>query len=130
MEIIRSAEIAYEMGKYCSTIGTKLLQKVPPSAHPVDYYVNKINQNKKSLYLSPTNPIEIGKIINNLKNKPSCGHDQMSNVLLKWLCPVVSEPLSIIFNKSLSGGEFPELMKLSDVIPLYKSKERYLCSNY
>ena len=42
----------------------------------------------------------------------------------------MSKPLSIIFNKSLATGEFPHEMKKADVIPLYKTKERYLVNNY
>ena len=40
------------------------------------------------------------------------------------------EPLSIVFNKSMTEGIFPDSMKLADMVPLYKSKERYLLNNY
>ena len=50
--------------------------------------------------------------------------------MLKWLCPSIVSPLTIVFNKSLEEGVFPDQMKLSDVIPLYKNKERYLCNSY
>ena len=124
IEVTRSEEIANVMGNYYSTIGLNLYNKVPPSTKNIDYYVNKINQSDKSLYFSPTSIAEVEKFIMKLKNKPSSGHDQISNVMLKWLCPVVSGPLAIIFNKSLTEGVFPDIMKLSDVIPLYKSKEK------
>ena len=42
----------------------------------------------------------------------------------------MSNPLSIIFNKSLEEGVFPEDMKLADVVPLFKSKDRNECTNY
>ena len=130
IEITRSDEIARAMGNYYSTIGLKLYNKVPDSTKPIESYINKINQNEKSLYLTPTTTAEIEKLIMKLKNKPSSGHDQISNVMLKWLCPVVSGPLSIIFNKSLTEGVFPDIMKFSDIIPLYKNKERHYCNNY
>ena len=130
IEVTRSDEIARAMGDYYSTIGLKLYNKVPNSTKPIESYINKINQNEKSLYLTPTTAAEIEKLIMKLKNKLSSGHDQISNVMLKWLCPVVSGPLSIIFNKSLTEGVFPDTMKFSDIIPLYKNKERYLCNNY
>ena len=34
-----------------------------------------------------------------------------------------------IFNDSISMGIFPEIMKLADVVPLYKVKERFLETN-
>ena len=35
----------------------------------------------------------------------------------------------MIFNQSLSTGEFPNLMKLAEVVPLYKGKEFDLVIN-
>ena len=35
-----------------------------------------------------------------------------------------------VFNKSMSMGEFPSIMKLAVVVPLYKGKEQYLENNY
>ena len=43
---------------------------------------------------------------------------------------VISEKLASLFNLSMSNGVFPEKMKLAEVVPLYKSKERYLTCNY
>ena len=39
-------------------------------------------------------------------------------------------PLSIIFNKSLSEGKFPDKMKLADTVPLHKGKDRGIVDNY
>ena len=36
----------------------------------------------------------------------------------------------LIFNKSIQEGVFPEEMKKADVIPLFKSKEKFLVNNY
>ena len=43
---------------------------------------------------------------------------------------MLSEKLASLFNLSMSAGVFPEMMKLAEVVPLYKSKERFLTSNY
>ena len=58
------------------------------------------------------------------------GYDDISNVLLKKLIVVTKEPLCIVFNKSLTTGQFPDLLKIAKVQPLYKSGERYLADNY
>ena len=36
----------------------------------------------------------------------------------------------IVFNKSITQGIFPDVMKLADVIPLYKGKEKDEVINY
>ena len=71
------------------------------------------------MYFTPTNEIEISKIINQLPNKKSYGYEKISNCLLKELCPVITGPLSIAFNKSQENGVFPTLMKDADTVPLF-----------
>ena len=83
-----------------------------------------------SLYLSPTNEKEIKNLIQSLPNKNSSGYDNISNVLLKKISPAILTPLTIVFNSSLSEGEFPQQMKLAEVVPLYKNNCMSLPSNY
>ena len=49
---------------------------------------------------------------------------------MKEIIGYIVEPLSHIFNQSIQNGEFPDSMKLADVVPLYKNKKHYLESNY
>ena len=69
---------------------------------------------------------EVERIIKRLPNKQSCGHDKISNMMLKKLHEALSYPLTSIFNQSISQGIFPNMMKVAEVIPLYKGKERNL----
>ena len=43
---------------------------------------------------------------------------------------VLSEPLSIVFNKSISSGVYPDSFKLADVTPLYKTGPKNESANY
>ena len=104
--------------------------KIPNSKNNISYYINKIPRNKQSLYLQPTSKEEVTRLINNLKNKGSSGYDNISNILLKRLQSSITEALVIMFNKSLETGIFPSKMKRANVYPLFKSKERYLPTNY
>ena len=65
---------------------------------------------------------EVEQIIEQLPNKTSHGHDGLSNMLLKDLKTGILFPVCKIFNQSISEGIFPSLMKLAEVIPLYKGK--------
>ena len=121
--------IANEFCDFFSTIGAKLSNKIPTSSVPYGEYLSGI-WSQKSFFLSPTDEHEIAKIILGLKNKYSTGYDEMSNVLLKKLIPEICHPLSVIFNKSLSEGIVPKAMKLADVLPIFKSKDSSVCSNY
>ena len=65
-----------------------------------------------------------------LKPKKSTGHDNVSTYLLKSIDEQVSTPISILINKSLETGVFPDSLKLAKVIPIYKAKARENLSNY
>ena len=80
--------------------------------------------------MSPCTESEIAKLISQLPAKMNSGHDNISNALLKAIGPYILVPLSKIFNESLSLGTFPDIMKLAEVVPLNKSKEKYLETNY
>ena len=70
------------------------------------------------------------RIIDSLKPKTSTGVDCISNILLKFVKNVISEPLTIIINQMLNVGVFPDLLKISKVIPIYKKEEDTIFSNY
>ena len=69
-------------------------------------------------------------LITALRNKISSRYDNVNNVLLKQIKLNIVKPLAIIINKSFSEGKFPHAMKLADVYPLFKSKERTEPNNY
>ena len=51
-------------------------------------------------------------------------------MILKSMIEAISLPLYRIFNQSILEGRFPDLMKLAEVVPLYKSKEMDIIVNY
>ena len=83
-----------------------------------------------SLVLRSTTQNEIECIIMGLQSKTSCGYDKISNNLLKNLFRCLSYLLLIIFNQSISECVFPDLMKIAEVIPLYKANDRDAIINY
>ena len=125
-----SSGITNNLCKYFANIGENLSSKIPKPRKPINEYLTKIERNEKSLFLRPTSEQEIIKIIEMLPNKNSSGYDNISNILLKKLKHSILKPLNIIFNKSITSGIFPEKMKLADVFPLHKGKERFLPTNY
>ena len=122
--------IANEFGKFFSNIGKNYAEKIPDPIHNRNHYLGKIEMECRSIYLEPTTAMEINRLIDKLPNKTSSGYDNVNNVLLKQLKTELLEPLTIIFNNSLSSGKFAKQMKTAIVVPLYKSKERELVNNY
>ena len=72
----------------------------------------------------------VSMVIKRLKNKFSYGLDGISNFLIKNCSEVLSKPLTLIINQTLTSGIFPEKLKSSKVIPIFKSGEVSCISNY
>ena len=125
-----SKKIANEFAEHFANIGKKMAKEMKSSKKNISEYLKKIHVSSKSIYFYPVTETEINRLITNLPNKTSSGHDNISNVLIKDLKNLLLHPLNIIFNKSLTEGVFPEPMKRADVIPLHKGKRHDLKTNY
>ena len=130
VNVYNAKKISNSFTKYFSDVGEKFANKIPASTKSISEYLKLMGSNTKSIFLQPTDENEIRKIAFDLPSKASCGHDRVSNVLLKEIITHIAEPLCLIFNQSILTGEFPDDMKLAEVVPLYKSKEHYNESDY
>ena len=128
--IEQSKEIANALANYFANIGKTLSNNLPKAQNSIKTYLDKIPRCPVSMYLSPTCSTEIDQIIRSMQNKKSSGYDNISNQMLKWLRPVITKPLSIIFNKSLEHGVFPNSMKIAEIVPLHKRGDETQCNNY
>ena len=70
------------------------------------------------------------KELRSLKRKKASGADDIPPGLLKDASSVLAEPLAFIINLSLRTGTVPSDWKVAKVIPLYKSGDSALESNY
>ena len=88
------------------------------------------NKSNLNMFLSPTDPYEVAKLIDSLKHKNSSGHDGLTSALIKDIKNDIAIPLTILINKSLNTGIVPELLKTAKVIPIYKAKDKEQLNNY
>ena len=63
---------------------------------------------------------DIRDAIDELSPNASAGPDGIPAILLKKCRDVLSQPLEILWKKSMENGEIPEIFKLAHVCPLLK----------
>ena len=124
------SEITNGFCTHFASVGKTYAENVANSSVPVETYIDKIKNSGDSLYMQPTDPAEIKALILLLPSKTSSGFDDISNILLKQIHASILTPLTIIFNKSMNIGIFPDLMKRADITPLHKSKLECDTNNY
>ena len=122
--------ICNRFAKYFANVGEKFAAKIPAPTKSAHDYLKLLQNSQSSLFLNPTDVKEIITLVSQLPNKSSSGHNNISNILLKKLIHQIAPVLVEVFNKSMTMGEFPTVMKLAEVVPLYKSKESFLETNY
>ena len=122
--------ISDRFAKYFAGVGKEFAEKIPKATQSITAYLKLLQSNKSSLFLEPTCKKEVKRIVSTLPAKTSSGHDNISNILLKEIIDPLANILVDVFNKSMATGIFPSIMKLAEVVPLYKSKEHYLENNY
>ena len=74
---------------------------------------------------------DVQAVLQHLDTSKAVGPDLVHNKLLLAAGPIIIEPLTFLFNKSLTQGIFPDCWKIAHVTPIYKLKgEKSNCSNY
>ena len=94
--------------------------KVDPLAY-TKKFLNDKNVPGFDLQFRVVSEYEVERVIDNLKNTTSTGHDDINVVAVKQMKDSILTSLTYFINLSLRTGEFPDIWKLAKVIPLWKN---------
>lgn len=87
-------------------------------------------RNEKSIFFGPLSDNEVIKHINSLKNGTSTGEDGIPVSLLKTNHVYLMKPLKHLINSIFNTGIYPKIFKNSIIIPIHKSGDKKLKTNY
>ena len=118
--------IVNEFNKYFTNIGQNPNAKLIQTVHDPTHY---INNNPANFFCTPTCHTEI---INNYSNnsKKSGGYDNIDPNIIRHVIPQIANQLAHIFNSSFTMGIVPRKLTIVKAIPLYKSENPELFTNY
>ena len=121
-------KIANTFNRYFVNVAENLSKQIQkPNTEFQDYLKNP---NMHSLFLKETTPHEISIIIANFDQNKSSDIYEISPKIIKQAGPALSNLLTIISNKSIKEGIFPDALKVSKILPLHKSDSVFEVSNY
>ncbi|CAH2299605.1 Hypothetical predicted protein [Pelobates cultripes] len=133
-------DVANAFNNYFVGCSTALIARLINDTHPETTNVDQVTLNLQrpnidkfifSLFFRPVPIISvIKKHLNNLKIKNQSGPDQIPAMLLKLSAPAIAKPVSTLINESLVSGYIPKLWKTARVVPIHKSGDTTLVSNY
>ena len=87
------------------------------------------NKNSNLLFLTPSCPQEVFNVIDKLKSKKSRTID-VHTVFIKYANSVIFKFLSDMFNVCLSKDTYPDLLRIAEVLPIFKKGVRNKMTNY
>ena len=123
-------DISEEFNNFFTNIGQSISNDVTPTSTNPESYINDFDSSKTKFNLGNTGQIHVMDIIKSFESKASLDIDGVSLKLIKFVAYEVSRPLSHIFNLSLEKGIFPENLKSSRTVPIFKCGDPKLCDNY
>ena len=104
----------------------RVLYQTPETSISI-YYRKKI---ERTFFLSPINTAELLREIKSLNPQKVYGADGIGAKIILLGPDVFANNLTTIFNKALEIGEYPTLLKMATVIPLYKKGQKCQTNNY
>ena len=120
-------QISNGFNSFFVNIGPSLAKKIPSDSRSPTIFMRDRVVN--SMVLENVLSNEVVAIVKNLKEGGS-GWDCISASIVKTTYRDFIEPLTHIFDLSISQGVFPNELKVARVVPLFKSGNSMVLSNY
>ena len=102
----------------------------PPSNDPLQTLQKLMETRTCTFHLQPVHPDEVLKVVKEMKMSKSTGLDNIDARTLKLVILDILPALTHVINLSITNLEFPDLWKLSKVIPLLKKDDPLNPKNY
>ena len=93
-------------------------------------YHNEISSFDFTLHLEDCNAVDFFRFIASLKVKNSGDIFENCNFFLKKLNPAICDWIAMLVNQCFLTGNFPEILKTSKIIPIYKTGKANDVNNY
>ena len=124
---IDDQDIANNLNDFFSTVGSDLVSSFTVN----DDYKNYLPpSNLNSFFFHEIKAAELLAELLSLKDKKSMGPDSLSPFLVKVARNFILKPLLHIFNRAAIVGCFPDKLKQSKVMPIFKKGAKNICTNY
>ena len=123
--------VAEKFNGYFSSIASNIKSQISArqTFDPGGFQQHLLGSPSQSMYVEPTNAIEVQKIICSLKNKATLD-SKIEPLKAANTCSTFSVALAKVINTSFSNGIFPQALKMASVVPIHKDGSKLDVKNY
>ena len=127
-EYTNSFDIAEKLNAYFSTINGERISDSCPGVD--DNFANYLGGDYgDSFVFNQVTPNNIYKKISSLTNKP-CHINVFHDRIYKFIVDIISPVFSVLVNRSITSGIFPDNLKKARVVPIFKGGDSSYMKNY
>ena len=121
------ASISNAINKYFCNVPTELASSLPKA----DRHFASFMKGKKCMFrFTKVSEVEVFLLLESIDCKKSFGYDKIHPLLLSSAALEIFRPVTYIINLTLKQGIFPDSLKITKVIPIFKQGSRSSCGNY
>ena len=123
-------EIANIMNNFFANVGEETAKKIPHTdKKPMSYLDDDPSEKiaEKFLYCDQE---QVEKIIKQMKPKNNDMANSISMKIIRECREVLSHSLTLLLNESIEKDTFPDILKIAEVVPLYKKGSKKEATNY
>lgn len=111
---------AHDLNSHFVNVANYLVNNLPSTNSTLKDMLARVPWRESSLFLGPVTPSEVFNVIMSLKNKSGLDYYGMNAALLKFVGDLIARPLSSVLNSCITEGCFPQVLKISMVVPIHK----------
>lgn len=121
---------ANRFNKYFSSVADTIIGNVGLLSHNSSYFLKFLPPMNCSFFLFPVTEYEVFSTINSLKRSSAVDAFELNDIMLKKSVELLVGPLTLLINSSFTQGIYPDIFKISKVVPLYKKGDTDVIGNY
>lgn len=120
-----------ELNDFFVNVPNLIKSSIPPVDVSFTDYLTDLNSTPTSLFsFKHATYIKVRDIIKGLKNKKSKDYYDLTVDLLKSVVDIIVYPLTKLINQCIDEGVYPDALKISRVIPIFKKGSKTEMNNY
>ena len=122
--------IAKTVNEFLVNVAPQMALNIPDVEVDATTTGNLQSHLSRTFIFSPATPPEVERLIDQLKTNKPCRSVDALTKFIKYGKSVIAQFLCTLYNKCIVKGEYPDLSRITEVIPIFKKGNPKLATNY